>query len=180
MRMLQKQLGRELERSEVLRRQLEASSLPNKEPATPLSHSSSPEYNEVGDAEDRGKSPRYSQKAKPSADSESRKKQTQTKPEVDQMRTIERPSPGHVEKAAVAQRRHPDDGRRHLQFEAHRVNDFPDHLRAMQDRSSDAKSMVPQEAGGNDNKMQQPAVGDVKTPISMAQSRCAPIQPVCL
>ena len=180
MRMLQKQLGRELERSEVLRRQLEASSLPNKETAPPLSNSSSFECNGDGHVEDGSKSPRRSRQEKPSADRESRNNQDQTKPEGDQMRTIgqsiERPPLGHVADAAVAQSRDPDDGRRHLQFEAHRIDDdFPDQLRAMRGRSSDTELKVPQEAGGNGSKMQQLAVDDVKTPISMAQSRCAPI-----
>ena len=151
-RLLQRQLGQELERSEQLRRQLEASSLPNKgTAAAPRSQSSSPEHNGVCHAGEGGKSSRHLQQDKPSFDREGRdprknddemdNKRTdqvnpaaqheQSKQEADQMQKIEGLS------TALAQNKESNSGRRHLQFESHWGDDPLAQSKSTQGRTSD-------------------------------------------
>jgi hypothetical protein len=156
-RLLQRQLGQELERSEQLRRQLEASFLPNKgTAAAPRSHSSSPEHSGVSHAGEDGKSSRHPQQDKPSFDREGRDpkkndnemdnkrtnhvnpaaQQEQSKQEADQMQGIERSPPLQGSDAAVAQNTESNSGRRHLQFESHRGDDPLAQSKSTQGRTS--------------------------------------------
>lgn len=163
-RLLQRQLSQELERSEKLRRQLEASSLPNKVTAAAppsRSKSSSPEHNGVCHAGGGGKSSRHPQQDKPSFDRGGRDprkndnemdnkrsdqvnpaaQHEQSKQEADQMQRIERSPPWQGSDTAVTQNKESNSGRRHLRFEFHRGGDPLAQSKSTQGRTSDREML---------------------------------------